>query len=97
MTHTHPQRTEEEWITHIVDKVKTVEFLHGVPVELPNETKIILRQSIREALHSYTADREREVREAERKRIEEAMAHAHGGGDWRRILIQTLSEDDLHT
>ncbi len=39
-------------IEQIVEKVRTVEFLHGVPVELPNRTKELLRSGIREALTS---------------------------------------------
>ena len=42
----------EVQIEQIVEKVRTVEFLHGVPVELPNRTKELLRSGIREALSS---------------------------------------------
>ena len=42
----------EEKIKQIVEKVRYVEFLHGVPVELPNRTKELLRSSIREAISS---------------------------------------------
>ena len=51
----------EEKIKQIVEKVRYVEFLHGVPVELPNRTKELLRSSIREAISSrdtYWKERE---------------------------------------
>lgn len=43
--------TEAE-IEQIVERVRYVEFLHGVPVELPSRTKELLRSSIRESLTS---------------------------------------------
>ena len=43
------KRIEEmvEYVANVCDKV---EFLHGVPVDLPSETKALLRGRIREAL-----------------------------------------------
>lgn len=46
----NPNKENEEIIKEIVEKVRYVEFLHGVPVELPSETKELLRSGIRAAL-----------------------------------------------
>lgn len=45
-------KTVEEVIESIVEKVRYVEFLQGVPVQLPNSTIAVLRGSIRESLTS---------------------------------------------
>ena len=50
----------EKQIEEIIKKVRTVEFLHGVPVSLPSETVELLRSGIRGAITQALAeDRER--------------------------------------
>lgn len=61
-------KSNEKLIVEIVERVRYVEFLRGVPVELPSETKELLRSGIRKAL----AQKDKEVAEAvkaERERI----------------------------
>ena len=53
--------TTEKEIDKIVAKVRYVEFLHGVPVELPSETKELLRSGIRQALSLARSEARREL------------------------------------
>ena len=41
----------EEVVEYVASVCDNVEFLRGVPVNLPSETKALLRDRIREALH----------------------------------------------
>jgi len=62
-------QTIEQAVEEIVSTVETVEFLHGVPVNLPNEYKADLRGVARKALQ---AQREAGARE-ERDKILQLM------------------------
>jgi hypothetical protein len=48
----------EDIVEHVAEVCDSVEFLHGVPVKLPSETKALLRGRIREALTTYGNARE---------------------------------------
>jgi len=52
-------------IEKIINKVRTVEFLHGVPVSLPSETVELLRSGIRGAITQALAE--------ERERVENIL------------------------
>ena len=54
----------EEIVEHVAEVCDEVEFLHGVPVKLPSQTKALLRGRIREALTSLTQHHEAEVERA---------------------------------
>ena len=58
------QTSNEDLIVEIVERVRYVEFLRGVPVELPSETKELLRSGIRKALTEKDKQREEAVAEA---------------------------------
>lgn len=62
-----PPKTNEDSIVEIVERVRYVEFLRGVPVELPSETKELLRSGIRKALTEKDKQREEAVAEARRE------------------------------
>lgn len=62
-----PPKTNEDWIVEIVERVRSVEFLRGVPVELPSETKKLLRSGIRKALTEKDKEKEEAVREAKER------------------------------
>lgn len=55
----------EDWVEHCAEVCDSVEFLHGVPVKLPSETKALLRGRVRKALTTYAQqireERDREV------------------------------------
>jgi hypothetical protein len=48
----------EDLVEHVAEVCDSVEFLHGVPVKLPSETKALLRGRIRKALTTYGNARE---------------------------------------
>ena len=50
-------------IDEIIEKVRTVEFLHGVPVSLPSETIELLRSGIRGAITQTLAEEREQLRE----------------------------------
>jgi len=56
-------------IEKIINKVRTVEFLHGVPVSLPSETVELLRSGIRKAIDQAVAE--------ERARVEKILSDAN--------------------
>ena len=51
-------------IEKIINKVRTVEFLHGVPVSLPSETVELLRSGIRGAIAQAEKSGKDQMREA---------------------------------
>jgi len=53
----------EKQIDEIIEKVRTVEFLHGVPVSLPSETIELLRSGIRGAITQTLAEEREQLRE----------------------------------
>ena len=50
-------------IDEIIEKVRTVEILHGVPVSLPSETIELLRSGIRGAITQTLAEEREQLRE----------------------------------
>lgn len=86
----------EEWIGKIVEKVRYVEFLHGVPVELPSRTKELLRSGIREALTSrdtyWKKEIEKAVLKGERNRIIEQIREERDTY-WKERVQQTIAEE----
>lgn len=63
MTHT---THDDEIVEEVAGVCDEVEFLHGVPVKLPSQTKALLRGNVREALAQARADQDRISREEER-------------------------------
>jgi len=83
-------------IDEIIEKVRTVEFLHGVPVSLPSESVELLRSGIRKAIHQALAEgRERVVGEIDGiKRVDAEL------GDGENIISRdnyffNLALDDV--
>jgi len=76
-------------IDEIIEKVRTVEFLHGVPVSLPSETIELLRSGIRGAIAQTLAEeRERVVNEIKAKLPYSAIDIP----DYERQLDKILSQ-----
>ena len=62
----------ENQIEEIINKVRTIEFLHGVPVSLPSETIELLRSGIRRAINQARAEeRERMMGEMDKMKRKE--------------------------
>ena len=51
----------EEVVEYVASVCDNVEFLRGVPVNLPSETKALLRDRIREALHQQREMMRKEI------------------------------------
>lgn len=64
-------KTVEEVVEYVASICDEVEFLHGVPVKLPANTKALLRGRIREALAEREAGVRREAKNEEREQINE--------------------------
>ena len=74
----------EKQIEEIINKVRIVEFLHGVPVSLPSETVELLRSGIRGAITQTLAE--------ERERVVEAEESKNGAYKERDMLVCALSK-----
>jgi len=93
------QSYAEKQIDEIIEKVRTVEFLHGVPVTLPSETIELLRSGIRGAITQALAEeRERVREEIEGRRLnpakinQERLAEYHTHNDLINDLLSSLDK-----
>lgn len=103
-----PEKTVEEWVEYCAEVCDSVEFLHGVPVQLPNHTKALLRGRVREALTQYHQDRMSDLLESlegMKNGIEEALGIEILGDEMESRLLgierdytgkkYVIYEDDL--
>jgi len=83
----------EKQIEEIIEKVRTVEFLHGVPVSLPSETIELLRSGIRGAIQQAIAEERERVRgEIEKEiAIHKELESQYVGGIEEIIAMQSLT------
>ncbi len=92
----------EDWVEHCAEVCDSVEFLHGVPVKLPSETKALLRGRVRKALTTYAQqireERDREVMKTKKITIRQSDGGIHTiileEGEEILTLTQPITNED---